>query len=81
MAGDQVWVLAGGTHPVILREEEDSSSQGGCYALVGEAYVEGIMMSGDINKPYAAHRVRERLKTGRRDDDADAGIWEEVWLR
>jgi hypothetical protein len=78
--GDQVWVLAGGSHPFILRE--DDSSQGH-YILVGEAYVEGVMMSGDINKPYASRRVRKQQKMGHEipDVDDDTGIWEELWLR
>jgi hypothetical protein len=78
--GDQVRVLAGGSHSFILRE--DDSSQGH-YILVGEAYVEGIMMSGDINKPYASRRVRKQQKMGHENPhvDDDTGRWEELWLR
>jgi hypothetical protein len=78
--GDQVWVLAGGSHSFILREDD---SLQGHYILVGEAYVEGIMMSGDINKPYASRRVRRQQKMGHENPhvDDDVGIWEELWLR
>jgi len=78
--GDQVWVLAGGSHSFILREDD---SLQGHYLLVGEAYIEGIMMSGDINKPYASRRVRRQQKMGHEKlcVDDDIGIWEELWLR
>jgi hypothetical protein len=48
--------------------------------LVGEAYVEGVMMSGDINKPYASRRVRKQ-KMGHENPHVDDGtrIWEEIW--
>ncbi len=36
--GDQVWVLAGAKTPVVLRP-----SGSGCYQLLGEAYVHGVM--------------------------------------
>jgi hypothetical protein len=77
--GEQVWVLAGGSHSFILREDDLSQ---GHYLLVGEAYVEGIMMSGDINKPYAS-RVRRQQKMGHENAHVgdDIGIWEELWLR
>lgn len=78
--GDQVWVLAGGSHPFILREDK---SQPGHHKLVGEAYVDGVMLSGDINKPYASRLTRERLNTGCGTQDLghNSGIWEKVWLR
>jgi Heterokaryon incompatibility protein (HET) len=78
--GDQVWVLAGGSHPFILREDK---SQPGHHKLVGEAYVDGVMLSGDINKPYASRLTREGLNTrsGTQDLGHNSGIWEEVWLR
>ena len=77
--GDQVWVLAGGSHSFILREDDLLQ---GHYLVVGEAYVERIMMSGDINKPYAS-RVRRQQKMGHENAhvDVDIGIWEELWLR
>lgn len=77
LPGDHVWVLAGGSHSFILRK--DDSSQGH-YLLVGEAYVEGIMMSGDINKPYASRRVRRQQKMGHENPHVgdDIGIWEEL---
>ena len=77
--GDQIWILAGGSHPFILRK--DDSSQGH-YTLVGEAYVEGVMMSGDISKPYASRRVRKQQKMGHEDPHVhdDTGKWEELWL-
>lgn len=37
---DEVWILAGGSQPVILRPEP---SQSGCYYVCSEAYVHGVM--------------------------------------
>jgi Heterokaryon incompatibility protein (HET) len=78
--GDQVWVLAGGTHAFIIREDDSTP---GHHKLVGEAYVEGIMMSGDLSKPYVSQLVRRRRQMG--DEDVhmnhDAVMWEEVLLR
>lgn len=49
--GDRVWVLAGGTHTFIIREDD---SIPGHHKMTGEAYVEGIMMAGNLSKPYVA---------------------------
>jgi hypothetical protein len=78
--GDQVWVLAGGSHPFVLREDK---LQRGYYKLIGETYVDGIMLYGDINKPYASRRTREQLNTGSGHQDLghNSDVWEEVWLR
>ncbi|KAN0071429.1 Heterokaryon incompatibility protein (HET) domain containing protein [Elaphomyces granulatus] len=42
--GDQVWVIAGATVPMILRKSES-----GHWRLVGEAYVHGIMNGEAVN--------------------------------
>lgn len=78
--GDQVWVLAGGTHPFVLRECPTSP---GHHTLVCEAYVDGVMLPGEIKNPYASLRVRrekkERGAYSMMEDVSD--IWEQVWLR
>jgi hypothetical protein len=61
LPGDQVWVLAGGSHAFILREENSSQRY---HVLVGEAYVDGVMLSGDIKKSYASYRARRQWKMG-----------------
>ena len=78
--GDQVWVLASGSHSFILRVDDLPQ---GHYILVGEAYVEDIVVSGDINKPYASRRVRRQQKMGHENPhvDDDKRIWEDLWLR
>jgi len=37
-AGDQIWILGGSSTPVILRSVSE-----GCYSLVGQAFVYGVM--------------------------------------
>jgi len=78
--GDQIWVLAGGSHAFILREE---TSTPGHHILVGEAYVEGVMMPGDLKKPYVAQCIRRRRHVGDEEIHANGGevMWEEVYLR
>ena len=45
--GDQVWVVAGGRTPLVLRPVPES--KGSRAALVGEAYVHGIM-NGEVRE-------------------------------
>jgi hypothetical protein len=44
-AGDEVWVLAGASVPMVLRQA-DGGGHGARYRLVGEAYVHGAMQGG-----------------------------------
>ncbi|KAK8034897.1 heterokaryon incompatibility protein-domain-containing protein [Apiospora rasikravindrae] len=41
--GDEVWILAGGKVPFIMRPVTDGHGQEARYTLVGDCYVEGIM--------------------------------------
>jgi hypothetical protein len=65
---DQVWVLAGGTHPFVLRECPTSP---GHHTLVCEAYVDGVMLPGEIKNPYASLRVRREKERGAYSHDGE----------
>jgi hypothetical protein len=69
-------VLAGGTHPFVLRECPTSP---GHHTLVCEAYVDGVMLPGEIKNPYAFLRVRREKERGAYSMTEDVPeIWEQV---
>jgi hypothetical protein len=77
--GDQVWVLAGGSHAFILREDISTPRH---HVLVGEAYVDGLMMSGDLKKPYVSRCVSRRRGMGDKEAHTNGDeLWEEVSIR
>jgi hypothetical protein len=78
--GDQVLVLAGGTHPFILRP---CPTLPGHYTLVCEAYLDGVMLPGEIENPYASCHVRKEKKgSGTSSMLGDIlNVWEQVWLK
>ena len=70
--GDIVFVLAGGTHPCILRPVPNSSQT---YNLICECYVHGIMDREAITEDWASEF--RRLPT----QDGVINVWEDVYLR
>ncbi len=54
-AGDVVCLLRGGDVPFVLRR---LSSGNGCYQLIGEAYVHGIMQ-GEISAMLRGERLQD----------------------
>lgn len=52
--GDQIWVLAGGAYPYVLRQGDGESQ----YRMVSTAYVQGIMDANHNAAPHRSRRIR-----------------------
>ena len=76
--GDMVYVLAGGSHPFVLRPQVNHPDH---FQLVGECYLHGIMDGQALRNEYgsAARRRGEALPPLEKDKDP-LGIWQEVFL-
>lgn len=60
LPGDEIWILFGGSVPFILRPYPDDSEHHGCYALIGDCYVHGIM-DGEAMETWEDNDTREAL--------------------
>ncbi|KAK5700735.1 hypothetical protein LTR97_005252 [Elasticomyces elasticus] len=57
-ANDEIWILEGGRVPFLLRPYPDDSDHAGCFSLVGDCYVHGIM-DGEAMKLSEESSTRE----------------------
>lgn len=55
---DEIWILFGGSVPFILRPYPTDSDHAGCYSLVGDCYVHGIM-DGEAMEGWEERDTRE----------------------
>jgi hypothetical protein len=58
-SGDKVYVLAGGSHPFVLRPMADDPKQ---FQLVGECYLHGIMDGQALRREYGS-AIRRQWET------------------
>ena len=70
---DMVYVLAGGSHPFVLRAE---ANRPGHYQLIGDCYIHGIMDGQALRNGYGPARSRRGEDLQRPGND----IWEDVCL-
>ncbi|KAK3614284.1 hypothetical protein LTR56_027351 [Elasticomyces elasticus] len=57
-ADDEIWILDGGRVPFLLRPYPDDSDHAGCFSLVGDCYVHGIM-DGEATRLPGESSTRE----------------------
>ncbi|KAJ9143306.1 Heterokaryon incompatibility protein [Pleurostoma richardsiae] len=82
--GDEVWIIKGCSYPLILRRGDDD----GCYGLVGEAYVHGVM-AGEAVGPKIKGRSNPfgMLYVEESDSEQDEEVrpeeveWQEIRIR
>ena len=77
--GDMLFVLAGGTHPFVLRQVTLKVNH---FKLVGECFAAGIMDGEVVTQSFGAWRRRKQILSApmrKKADDSD-GIWEELVL-
>ncbi|KAF6823972.1 hypothetical protein CPLU01_11109 [Colletotrichum plurivorum] len=55
--GDEVWILAGGTVPFLLRPLPSASGVEGQYNLVGDCFVHGMMYGEEVNSEQPLSHV------------------------
>jgi Heterokaryon incompatibility protein (HET) len=80
--GDEIYILAGGTHPFVLRRSENKLDH---YRIVGEVYVHGLMDGEVLTEEYGSAKRRSPGllgKTAGRNREVDNlhGVWEDVFL-
>ena len=72
--GDEVWVLAGASHPFVLRPIVSDAM---VYQLVGECYVSGVMYGEIHDEPSLSYHNRQHPIHS--EPKVRAGLWS--WLR
>lgn len=78
LPGDMVYVLAGGSHPFVIRPEVGHSQH---YKLIGECYLHGIMDGQALRNEYGPARRRRGESSPQLGHDTDSSdIWETVFL-
>jgi hypothetical protein len=80
LPGDMVYVLAGGSHPFVLRPEVDHPHH---FRLVGECYLHGIMDGQACKREYGSAVKRKGKGKGPPQPGPDMvpqEVWEEVIL-
>lgn len=75
--GDQVFIVAGASYPLVLRTSSTNDSR---YEYVGESYLAGIMQGEVIGQCFASWRARTKkyIPEGQRQRNDEHGVWEEL---